>query len=53
MNRPDHQVCPIAPRVLRAFSPPSTGSGRDDSDHHGLFTDGLLRQREHAAQVGR
>src|SRR5215469_9751475 len=37
MNRPDHQLCPIAPRVLRAFSPPSTGSGRDDSDHHGLF----------------
>ena len=28
MNRPDHQVCPIAPRVLRALSPPSTASGR-------------------------
>ena len=31
MNRCDHHVSPIAPRLLRAAIPPSTGSGRDGS----------------------
>src|SRR6266550_8218635 len=62
MNRPDHQVCAIAPRVLRAFSPPSTARGRDAGGHQGsprraggrsspLVTDRLRGQFEHPAQL--
>src|SRR6516165_3285378 len=62
MNRPDHQVCAIAPRVLRAFSPPSTARGRDAGGHQGpprwfrrrsppSVTDGLRGQLEHPAQL--
>src|ERR1043165_1366215 len=50
-NRSDHQVWPIAPRALRAFSPPSTGRGRVGGGYQSLLTDSPLRQREHVAQV--
>src|SRR5690242_21564279 len=64
MNRPDHQVRAIAPRVLRAFSPPSTARGRDTGGHQGPprrswersstpLTDGLRGQLEHPAQLTR
>src|SRR5262245_43610315 len=64
MNRPDHQVCAIAPRVLRAFSPPSTARGRDAGGHQGpprrsrgwsspSLTDRLRGQLEYPAQVAR
>ena len=51
MNRSDHQVRAIAPRVLGAWSPPSTGRGRDGGGYQLLFTDGSLGQREHLAEV--
>src|SRR5664279_6130826 len=66
MNRPDHQVCEIAPRLLRALIPPSTERGFDGpqnrsvigSIHHQigqssdlLLIRGLRRQREHLAQL--
>src|SRR6516165_9152577 len=60
MNRPDHQVCPIAPRVLRALSPPSTASGRVGSEGNqrrgrrppeSSVTDGLRGQLEHRPQL--
>src|SRR6266508_1902383 len=50
-NRSDHQVAPIAPRVLRALRPPSTGRGRAGGGYQLLLTDGSLRQGEHVAQV--
>src|SRR6266545_8348270 len=50
-NRSDHQVAPIAPRVLRALRPPSTGRGRAGGGYQVLLTDGSPRQGEHVAQV--
>ncbi len=37
-KRSDHQVWPITPRVLRAFSPPSTGRGRAGGGYQLLLT---------------
>ena len=34
MNRRDHHCSPIAPRLLRALTPPSTAIGPDDSYSH-------------------
>lgn len=51
MNRSDHQVCAIAPQVLRALIPPSTGRGRDGGGYQVLLTDGAFGQREHLAQI--
>src|SRR5258708_2153186 len=59
-DRPDHHVWPIAPRVLRALSPPVTASGRTGSEGNqrrgrglpgSLVTDGLRGQLEHRAQL--
>src|SRR5262245_20805464 len=51
MNRSDHQVAAISPRVLRAFRPPSTGSGRVGGGYQSLVTDCSLGQCEQVAQV--
>ena len=65
-KRSDHQVWPITPRVLRAFSPPSTGRGRAGGGYQLLLTgladlaglaglaglaDRILRQLEDVAQI--
>jgi hypothetical protein len=39
MNRSDHQVRAIAPRVLRALRPPSTARGRQRGGYQ-LLTEG-------------
>src|SRR5688572_2808132 len=49
MNRSDHQVCAMAPRLLRALMPSATGRGRDGRGYQ-LLIDGLPREREHLAQ---
>ena len=51
MNRSDHQVCAMAPRLLRALRPPSTARGFDGGKN--LLTDGPVRQVEHLAQLAR
>src|SRR5712691_6377288 len=50
-KRSDHHVWPIAPRVLRALSPPSTARGRAGGGYQLLLTDSALRQGEDLAQV--
>src|SRR5262250_2169468 len=50
MNRSDHQVFAIAPRVLRALRPPSTWRGRDGGGYQ-LLTDRSFGQGEQVAKV--
>src|SRR5215472_6285876 len=49
-NLRDHQLWAMGPRVLRAFSPFSTGSGRDGGGNQ-LLTDRVLRQLEDLPQL--
>src|SRR5674476_839990 len=55
MNRPDHQLVPIAPRTLRTLTPPLTlrgaAGGKNGESYRRLVTDGLLRQGEKFAQA--
>src|SRR6478609_6662909 len=50
MNRPDHQVWAIAPRLLRALIPPSTARGLVDGKKRSFIV-GLRSQREQLAQL--
>src|SRR6478752_7618829 len=50
MNRPDHQDWAIAPRWLRALSPPSTALGLLAGKKRSFIV-GLCRQREQLTQL--